>query len=174
MCDLNMHVTCMGCACNVHTVRMDVHVTCMGCACNVHTVYMEYACYMHGISNNPCMLHAWLPRHRLPCMQHAWSCDVHELCMFHACQTPEKRPNFLRVHACSYPLPGIWKETSMYIPCMEFHTCNCLLHTGNMHVSGAPFWVGLPYLLQSLRPYETPLCLCRRIRCRLAEWCGRS
>ncbi len=104
MSDQNMHVTCMGCACNVHTVRMDVHVTCMGCACNVHTVCMEYACYMHGISNNPCMLHAWLPRHRQPCMQHAWSCDMHELCMFHACQTPEKRPNFLRVtgkyHAC--------------------------------------------------------------------------
>ncbi len=146
-----MHVTCISCACNVHTVCMECPITCMGCACNMHRVSMECACYKHGITNKPCMLHAWLPRHRQLVKWHAWT--VHVTCMSDARKTsqffadsrwvPCMFKELCMVHACSYPLPGIWQDTSRYIPCMEFHTCNCLLRTGNIHVTGAPFWVGM-------------------------------
>ncbi len=81
---------------------------------------------------------------------HACNMHGHVTCTLHACQTPEKRPNFLWVtgkyHACLREHTWYMHVLIYYLvskrkfPCsMEFHTCNCLLHSGNMHVSGAPF-----------------------------------
>ncbi len=122
-----------------------VHVTCIHYAWNMHVTCMElvtnHACYMHGypgIGNYACNMHG-----HVTCMNYA--CYMHvkhqENVPFFADsrQVPCMFKEMCMVHACSYPLPGIRQDTSRYIPCMEFHTCNCLLHTGNMHVRGAPF-----------------------------------
>ena len=153
-----MHVTGMGYACYRHGLCMlqawVMHVTGMGYACYrhglcmlqawvMHVTCMGYACYVHG--NPDIANHAGNMHDNVTCMVY-YACFLHATCM-------KKGPIFgvfqvsmfkgtCMVHACSYPLPSISKDTFRYIPCMEFHAWYCLLRTGNMHVSGAPFWVG--------------------------------